>query len=78
MEIQERKAWLREMMAEYQVNAKQVAEILGRDVHTIRMWRSVNPRGNATFNELRLLKFELEARKAKPSTNEKTLATANS
>lgn len=65
---------LKRLMSEYSVSAKDVAEILGRSIQTIHNWRSTAD-ANPPTNELRLLKFELEARKAQ---KEKTPADANS
>lgn len=62
-------------MAEYNVDAQEVAKILERSVGTVANWRAdTKQRLAPPKNELRLLKFELEARKA---GNEKTLAAAN-
>ena len=72
----ERRQELRNLMAEYNVDAQEVAKILERSVGTVANWRAdTKQRLAPPKNELRLLKFELEARKAK---NEKTPADANS
>lgn len=71
----EKRAELKQMMREYSVGAKDVAEILGRSIQTIHNWRSPSSCTIPPINELRLLKFELEARK---SQKEKTPATVNS
>lgn len=70
----ENRAELKRLMREHKVKAKDVAEILGRSIQTIHNWRSSSD-AEPPINELRLLKFELEARKAK---QEKTPADANS
>lgn len=75
MEAEQRKAELREIMAEYKVTCREVSNILENKETTVRMWRSKIPTHFPPRNELRLLKFELEARKAK---QEKTPADANS
>ena len=75
MTPEQRRDELKRVMSEYSVNAKQVAEILGRKHQTILNWRCPSSKTNVQENELRLLKFELEARKAK---QEKTPATVNS
>lgn len=76
MDATQRREKLRELMTEYGVSIKQVAEILEKSYVTVKNWRSVlDDRIAPPKNELRLLKFELEARKSK---NEKTPADANS
>lgn len=70
----ENRAELKRLMSEHSVSPKDVAAILGRSYQTILNWRSAHDAVPPT-NELRLLKFELEARKAK---QEKTPADANS
>ena len=71
----ERRKELRNLMAEYNVDAQEVAKILERSVGTVANWRAdTKQRLAPPKNELRLLKFELEARK---TGNEKTLAAAN-
>lgn len=69
----EKRAELKRLMCEYSVGAKDVAEILGRSIQTIHNWRSSSD-AEPPKNELRLLKFELEARKAQ---NEKTPVATN-
>lgn len=55
----------------------QVAGILGRSYGTIKNWRSeLDDKYAPPLNEVRLLKFELEARKANP-INEKTPVATN-
>lgn len=66
-----------ELMSEHKVSIKEVADILDRGIPTVKNWRAANEANQPPKNELRLLKFELEARKVR-STNEKTPATANS
>lgn len=75
MTADEKRAELKRLMSEYSVSAGDVAGILGRSIQTIHNWRSPSSRTIPPVNELRLLKFELEARKSK---NEKTPADANS
>ena len=71
----ERRKELRNLMAEYNVDAQEVAKILERSVGTVANWRAdTKQRLAPPKNELRLLKFELEARKAK---QEKTPVAAN-
>lgn len=77
MSADEKRAELKRVMREYSVSSKDVAEILGRSSQTIRNWRSSSD-AEPPINELRLLKFELEARNASLSTNEKAPADANS
>lgn len=64
-EIQVVKGELRHLMSLHKVNAKQVAEILHREHITVRNWRVANNRLCPPVNELRLLRYELEARSAK-------------
>ena len=72
----ERRKELRNLMAKHNVDVQEVANILERSAGTVANWRSdTKERLAPPKNELRLLKFELEARKAK---NEKTPAATNS
>lgn len=72
----ERRKELRNLMAKHNVDVQEVAKILERSAGTVANWRSdTKERLAPPKNELRLLKFELEARKAK---NEKTPAATNS
>lgn len=72
----ERRKELRDLMAKHNVDVQEVANILERSAGTVANWRSdTKERLAPPKNELRLLKFELEARKAK---NEKTPAATNS
>ena len=75
MEVEKRKAELKKMMAEYKVTCREVSHILDNKETTVRMWRSRSPNHFPPRNELRLLRYELEARKAEQN---KTPATANS
>lgn len=60
----ERRKALKCIMNEYGVSITEVAEILDRTPGTIRNWRTECGENTAPpNNELRLLKFELEARK---------------
>lgn len=76
MDAEQRREVLRQLMDEYGVSISDVAEILEKSYDTVKNWRAnnVNLSIAPPKNELRLLKFELEARKA---GNEKTLAAAN-
>ena len=72
----ERRKELRNLMAKHNVDVQEVANILERSAGTVANWRSdTKERLAPPKNELRLLKFELESRKAK---NEKTPAATNS
>ena len=72
----ERRKELRYLMAKHNVDVQEVANILERSAGTVANWRSdTKERLAPPKNELRLLKFELEARKAQ---NEKTPAATNS
>lgn len=71
----ERRGELKQLMADYSASIKDVAQILDRSEQTVKNWRSSSSDSIPPKNELRLLKFELEARKAK---QEKTPADANS
>lgn len=71
----ERRSELRQLMTDYSASIKDVAQILDRSEQTVKNWRSSSSDSIPPKNELRLLKFELEARKAK---QEKTPATVNS
>ncbi len=72
----ERRKELRDLMAKHNVDVQEVANILERSAGTVANWRSdTKERLAPPKNELRLLKFELEARKAQ---NEKTPAATNS
>ncbi len=72
----ERRKELRNLMAKHNVDVQEVANILERSAGTVANWRSdTKERLAPPKNELRLLKFELEARKAQ---NEKTPAATNS
>ena len=72
----ERRKELRDLMAKHNVDVQEVANILERSSGTVANWRSdTKERLAPPKNELRLLKFELEARKAQ---NEKTPAATNS
>ena len=73
--IPELKQQLIDLMREYNVSIREVAEILEKGIPTVKNWRAANEANQPPKNELRLLKFELEARKAK---NEKTPAATNS
>lgn len=71
----ERRKELRNLMAKHNVDVQEVANILERSAGTVANWRSdTKERLAPPKNELRLLKFELEARKAK---QEKTPVAAN-
>ena len=71
----ERRKELRDLMAKHNVDVQEVANILDRSSGTVANWRSdTKERLAPPKNELRLLKFELEARKAK---QEKTPVAAN-
>lgn len=71
----ERRKELRDLMAKHNVDVQEVANILERSSGTVANWRSdTKERLAPPKNELRLLKFELEARKAK---QEKTPVAAN-
>lgn len=71
----ERRKELRDLMAKHNVDVQEVANILERSAGTVANWRSdTKERLAPPKNELRLLKFELEARKAK---QEKTPVAAN-
>lgn len=61
----EPKQQLIDLMREYKVSIKEVANILERSIPTVKNWRAANEANQPPKNELRLLKFELEARKAK-------------
>ena len=72
----ERRKELRDLMAKHNVDVQEVANILERSAGTVANWRSdTKERLAPPKNELRLLKFELEARKGQ---NEKTPAATNS
>ena len=72
----ERRKELRDLMAKHNVDVQEVANILERSSGTVANWCSdTKERLAPPKNELRLLKFELEARKAQ---NEKTPAATNS
>ena len=72
----ERREELRDLMAKHNVDVQEVANILERSAGTVANWRSdTKERLAPPKNELRLLKFELEARKAQ---NKKTPAATNS
>lgn len=73
--LPELKQQLIDLMSEYNVSIREVAEILEKGIPTVKNWRAANEANQPPKNELRLLKFELEARKAK---NEKTPAATNS
>lgn len=76
MDYIERRKELRNLMAKHNVDVQEVANILERSAGTVANWRSdTKERLAPPKNELRLLKFELEARKAQ---NDKTLAATNS
>lgn len=72
--IPELKQQLIDLMSEYNVSIREVAEILEKGIPTVKNWRAANEANQPPKNELRLLKFELEARKAK---QEKTPVAAN-
>lgn len=74
-EANEKRAELKKLMSDYSVNSKVVAQILGIAHQTVRNWRSPAAKTIPASKTLRLLKFELEARKSK---QEKTPADANS
>ena len=73
--LPELKQQLIDLMSEYNVSIREVAEILEKGKPTVKNWRAANEANQPPKNELRLLKFELEARKAQ---NEKTPAATNS
>lgn len=73
--LPELKQQLIDLMSEYNVSIREVAEILEKGIPTVKNWRAANEANQPPKNELRLLKFELEARKAQ---NEKTPAATNS
>ena len=73
--LPELKQQLIDLMSEYNVSIREVAEILEKGIPTVKNWRAANEANQPPKNELRLLKFELEARKAQ---KEKTPATVNS
>ena len=73
--LPELKQQLIDLMSEYNVSIREVAEILEKGIPTVKNWRAANEANQPPKNELRLLKFELEARKAQ---NDKTLAATNS
>ena len=54
-----------DLMTEYNVTIKEVAEILDKGAPTIKNWRAANEANQPPKNELRLLRFELEARKTR-------------
>lgn len=72
--LPELKQQLIDLMSEYNVSIREVAEILEKGIPTVKNWRAANEANQPPKNELRLLKFELEARKAK---QEKTPVAAN-
>ena len=72
--LPELKQQLVDLMSEYNVSIREVAEILEKGIPTVKNWRAANEANQPPKNELRLLKFELEARKAK---QEKTPVAAN-
>ena len=72
--IPELKQQLIDLMSEYNVSIREVAEILEKGIPTVKNWRAANEANQPPKNELRLLKFELEARKAQ---QEKTPVAAN-
>lgn len=47
------------LMAEYNLKAKDVAEMLGVDANTCRIWRSVSPK-NIPDKKLELLELKLK------------------
>ena len=73
--IPELKQQLIDLMSKYNVSIREVAEILEKGIPTVKNWRAANEANQPPKNELRLLKFELEARKAQ---NEKTPSATNS
>lgn len=73
--LPELKQQLVDLMAEHNVSIREVAEILEKGIPTVKNWRAANEANQPPKNELRLLKFELEARK---SQKEKTPAATNS
>lgn len=72
---EERRGELKQLMSDYSASIQDVAHILNRSEQTVKNWRSKSSDSVPPKNELRLLKFELEARK---SQKEKTPADANS
>ena len=72
--IPELKQQLIDLMSEYNVSIREVAEILEKGIPTVKNWRAANEANQPPKNELRLLKFELVARQAK---QEKTPVAAN-
>lgn len=62
--LPELKQQLVDLMSEHNISIREVAEILEKGIPTVKNWRAANEANQPPKNELRLLKFELEARKA--------------
>lgn len=64
MTPEQRTERLRQLMAEHQLNAPQVATILNRQPNTVRVWRSAKVAGKIIpANVLELLEFKLKGAK---------------
>lgn len=68
MTADEKRDELKRLMSEYSVSAKEVSCLLGVNYQTVINWRSPASGVIPASNTLRLLKFELEARKSKQNT----------
>lgn len=77
MDAKQRRQELRKVMADHNLKPIKVAEILDRSESTVRNWCAERSDQYAPpLSAVKLLKFELEARKANP-TNEKTPVASN-
>lgn len=78
MDAKQRRQELKRVMLNYNLKPRDVAKVIERSESTVRNWCAERSDQYAPpLSAVKLLKFELEARKANP-TNEKTPATANS
>ena len=65
MAAMERKTQFRELLHEHNVGVDEVAKILERSKSTIYHWYALGDKICPPKNDIRLLRFELEARKSK-------------
>lgn len=64
MKTHERTKELDALMREHQLTARAVGDMLGRDAHTVRCWRSKHPGRVIPEHALELLKLKLAERSA--------------